>query len=87
LVDVLTVMFAQGGTCKAKLIKQERFIKASEEDRLSSRGRQPRWWGDARLIRIRGGQERWEFTSGTMKKEEGRSGEREGGSSPETEGS
>ena len=80
-------MFAQGGTCKAKLIKQERFIKASEEDRLSSRGRQPRWWGDARLIKDpwRAGEmgvyiRNHEEGGGTVRGE-GR------GSSPETEGS
>lgn len=32
-----SVRFAEKGTCKAKLVKQERFIKASEADGLSSR--------------------------------------------------
>ena len=46
-VSLSTVRFAKGGmcqgrgTCKAKLVKQERFIKASEGDRLSTGWHQP----------------------------------------------
>ena len=35
------VRFAEAGACKAKLVKQERFIKVSEGDGLSSRWCQP----------------------------------------------
>ena len=45
------VRFAEGGTRKAKLVKQERFIKASKADGLSTRWCQPGLQGDARLIK------------------------------------
>ena len=45
------VRFAEGGTCKAKSVKQERFIKASQTDELGSGWRQPQGRGDARLIK------------------------------------
>ena len=35
------VRFAEGGTRKAKLVKQKRFMKASEGDELSSKQHQP----------------------------------------------
>ena len=34
---LVIVRFVEGGTDKAKLVKQERFIKASDGDELSSR--------------------------------------------------
>ena len=34
---LVIVRFVEGGTGKAKLVKQERFIKASDGDELSSR--------------------------------------------------
>lgn len=40
LCRVPAVRFAEGRTCKAKLGKRERFIKASEGDGLSSRRHQ-----------------------------------------------
>ena len=36
-IEMIIVRFAEGGTLKAKLVKQERFIKVSEVDELSSR--------------------------------------------------
>ena len=45
------VRFVEGGTCKAKLVKQERFIEASEADGLSSRWHQCRMLGGVRLIK------------------------------------
>ena len=45
------IRFAEGGTRKAKVVKQERFIKASKADGLSTRWCQPGLQGDARLIK------------------------------------
>ena len=50
-VCFLFVRFAKRGTCKAKLVKQERLMKASEGHGLSSRWCQPWLWGGARLIK------------------------------------
>ena len=67
IVSCLCWMRLLGGTHKAKLVKQERFIKASEGDGLGSRWCQHWLWRDARLIPL------WlELVAGTMKREEGR---------------
>lgn len=44
------VRFAEGGMKQAKLVRQEKFLKASEVDVLSSRRRQCQLIGDVRLM-------------------------------------
>ena len=60
-MSLVTVRVAKGGMPKTKLVKQERFIKASEMDGLSSRWHQPLLIEDARLIKDFW----WEFMVGS----------------------
>ena len=64
--------FAEGGPCKAKLVKPQRFIKASKMDGLSSRWHQSWGRGDAKFIKDLW----WEFMAGicSMKNKGGREG-------------
>lgn len=76
------VRFAEGGMKQAKLVRQEKFLKASEIDVLSSRRRQRQLIGDVRLM-----EDLWqELTVGrcVRNNEEGGGGGqgRGGGSSP-----